>query len=157
MVSFNITPATKSDLDNIYALAKKEFPYLVSDPEKFQSRYKGKQHLLLVAFSENEFAGFIEAEFLNPLTVRINGIAVISKFRGKGCARQLMEHMISSLTEMKIQEILLLVKQQNAVAKSLYSKFGFSFSEKLNRKIDNGVIDIFKLDITPACPIPYAG
>jgi len=146
MADFIIFDADKTHLESIYKLAKKEFTYLTPDRSKFESRYSKKPHIVLVA-ELGEFSGFIEAEFLSPEVARINGIAVLPKYRKKGCASRLMEELMKRFEIIGIQEIQLLVKQRNAAAKSLYKKFGFEFSEKLGRKIDKSTVDIFKLNI----------
>ena len=58
-----------------------------------------------------------EAELLN--------IAVSEKFRKKGIASALMDHMFLELSYRFVERIFLEVRESNAPARSLYVKYGF--------------------------------
>lgn len=114
------------DLRKILPLIKKEFPYTQMTFLKLRKRFANKQKFLFLRVSQkNELAGFAEVEFIDHMVARINGIAVLQRFRKKGFAKCLLENMLLLLSQMGCIKIILLVKENNTNAKSLYKKFGF--------------------------------
>ncbi len=76
-----------------------------------------------VAYEDGEAAGFLSVwEVFGE--VSINNIAVVEKFRRRGIAKALMEHMLGELSH--ALSVTLEVRRSNAAAIALYQSFGFA-------------------------------
>lgn len=55
----------------------------------------------------------------------INNIAVLPEFRGQGCGKVLLEHILSVAKAKGIVKMTLEVRPSNEAAKELYARYGF--------------------------------
>ncbi len=142
-----IEKALESDLPKIMLIIGKEFPYVERSLEKTINAIKEEKITIFKAVEGNKFIGFIEAQFLEEGIARINGVSVEEDSRGQGIGKTLLQYTIKFLKEKGIERILLLVKQSNEKAKSLYREMGFGFIGLYHRKLDNEIIEEMELDL----------
>ncbi|PIU20896.1 MAG: hypothetical protein COT15_05090 [Candidatus Diapherotrites archaeon CG08_land_8_20_14_0_20_34_12] len=134
------------DLRVILPLIQKEFSYTQMTLIKLRMHFKDTKKFIFLKVSEDsELAGFLEIEFLQKGLARINGIAIIEKFRGKGYGKSLLENALQLLTKMGALKVIILVKEDNDKARMLYEKFGFKkyYNDKIKK------VDSLSLDLNP--------
>ena len=119
----NIRLMTEADAPFAAEVEKKCFSQPWSE-KSFIDAVHDKNTLYIVAEEEGEFAGmcglwqsFEEADIMN--------VAVDPAFRGRGIAADMMEELLRLGGERGITAFTLEVRVSNAVAISLYEKFGF--------------------------------
>jgi ribosomal protein S18 acetylase RimI-like enzyme len=78
---------------------------------------------------------------------KILGLAVLPEFRGRGIARQLIAKAEARAKARGCREIFLLVKEDNAVAQTLYSKLGFVLRGALAEKLWSKTILLYAKDL----------
>lgn len=71
-----------------------------------------------------EIAGFLIARHLAP-EFELENIAVAEKFRRSGIGTQLMQAFLALAKQMKVETVILEVRESNVVARALYEKLGF--------------------------------
>ena len=94
-----------------------------------------KKIMIFKGTIDKELVGFVDIEFLGEQSSRINGITIIEEFRGKGFAKELLKYALAFLQKTGNTEIFLLVREDNEIAKKIYSAFNFRFEEYLDKKI----------------------
>lgn len=89
--------------------------------------------LVVFVLWNNEVAGFSVC-FENFSTFRVKSYLyvhdffVLTKYRGKGIAKSMMQELLSISKERGYCKVTLEVREDNSVAKSLYNSFGFEAS-----------------------------
>ena len=94
------------------------------------------------------FSGFIELEFLDDLTARINGLAIKNESRKKGYAKKLIDFALTFFELTGIEEVNLLVKKSNIPAKKLYESKGFYLTGLHEKKIQGESIEIYSKELS---------
>ncbi|MBI5553196.1 MAG: GNAT family N-acetyltransferase, partial [Candidatus Diapherotrites archaeon] len=102
----------------------------------WKERLDSGRYSVLKAVHEGRLVGFVEFEFLDEETARINGMAIVPAFRRKGLSHSLMRLVFRFLKKNDFLRVVLLVKESNAVAKKLYRRHGFLFSRFHEKKIE---------------------
>ncbi|MBA7516134.1 hypothetical protein ES705_08179 [subsurface metagenome] len=107
-------------------------------PGKAEKMVEGlDQHpskLVLLAEYKGEFAG-LSTSFINYGTfsvkpfINIHDIVVLSKYRGEGIGRKLMEGIIEKAKQFDCGKITMEVREDNIEAQQLYKSFGFDESK----------------------------
>ena len=67
------------------------------------------------------FSTFTTANLLN-----IHDLCIVEEFRSKGLGRELTEYIVNKARELLCSRITMEVREDNGIAKSLYSKFDFA-------------------------------
>src|SRR3989338_1191118 len=140
-----IAPVSTNDLPVLNELVKKEFSYLDVDKFPFESKLSNPDFLLYKTVSDGVFSGFIECEWIESWTVRMNGLVVAQGFRRQGLARTLLEFSLSELKKRGVESVVLIVAHDNAAAKKLYSEFGFSFDSIWSETIQGKEVEYWRL------------
>jgi len=117
-----IEKASSKDYEQICDLGK----YITKDFEKLYSKESlFNEYTNILIYKENvEIIGFIHYEILHE-TVNILNIVVKPEYRRKKIGSLLLDNMISSLCNKKVDHILLEVNEFNISAINLYKKFNF--------------------------------
>lgn len=115
------------DLKKIMPLINDEFSYACLDLSDLKSRFNSKRFIFFKVVKGSKIVGFLETEILHHGIARINGFAVFKPYRRKGYGQYLLKNAINVLSNLGLNEIILLVRSDNKEAKSLYKKLGFSF------------------------------
>lgn len=137
-----------NDFLAIQKLIEKEFPYVKKPGEQLESRIQNPFFFLFKIEREKKLAGFCEIEALEEnKTVRLNALAILPEFRKKGLGNQLLEAILEFLKEKKFETVWLLVKKENKIAQQMYKKNGFVWIQTLPKKIDNAVVEEYKLEL----------
>ena len=76
----------------------------------------------IVAFWQGQGVGTTRLRHLNEQTVKIERLAVLSKFRGQGIGRKIMEAALEFLAQSEVEIVQL---HAQLYIKDLYQKFGF--------------------------------
>lgn len=140
-----------NDLKEIQEMIEQEFPYVKKPKEKLESKIDNPFFFLFKKTVEGKLAGFIEIEVLEENKfLRLNGITIHPVFRKKGIGKQLLKKTIDFLREKKFETIFLLVKKENAIAIKLYESQGFAWVRTLPEKIDNAIVEEYKLEFDTA-------
>lgn len=140
-----ISKAVFSDAKKIAELVQNEFPYVNASGQKIKSRLENPNIEIFKISEKKELAGIIDLEILPNNTGRINGLAVLEKFRGKNFGKKLLKKGISFFSGKNFDKIILLVGKDNGVAKSLYKSYGFEFSKRHFKKISGNEVEEFEL------------
>ncbi|MBN2067642.1 MAG: GNAT family N-acetyltransferase [Candidatus Diapherotrites archaeon] len=143
-----IENCTEEDLPEIISLINQEFPYVSISIEKIRKKIADGKISLFKAVEGKRLLGFIEAEFLEEGIARINGVTVKPGERNQGIATALVEHTLEFLKKRQVKRIILLVKQGNEEAKSIYRQKGFKFIGLYHREIDQAVVEEMELDLS---------
>ncbi|MBU0636191.1 GNAT family N-acetyltransferase [Candidatus Micrarchaeota archaeon] len=137
----------QNDLKAIQALIEQEFPYVKKPKEKLESKLNNPFFFLYKKTIENQLVGFIEFEVLGEKKeVRLNALAILPSFRNQGIGKQVLEEGIQKMQEKGFERIWLWVKQENQIARELYENQGFVWVRALPKKIDNAMVEEYKLE-----------
>ena len=137
-----------NDVPVLQKLIGQEFPYIKKPREQLKSRIQNPFFFLFKIESSQKLAGFCEIEVLEEnRTVRLNALAILPEFRKKGQGNQLLKETLQFLKEKKFETVWLLVKRENKIAQQLYKKNGFEWQQTLPKKIDNAVVEEYKLEL----------
>lgn len=143
-----ILKANQKDVEWINGIIKKEFPYTNFTPKKISEKISNKDYLIITAKDGKDTIGFAEVEyFFDEKKARLNGIFVRQEFRKKGAGKKMTNYLAKKAKEKKINELFLLVKKENAVAKKLYESTGMIFDKIHDKKIEKSVVEVWKKDI----------
>jgi ribosomal protein S18 acetylase RimI-like enzyme len=137
----------KNDLKPLKKMLLKEFSYLKWNPESIEERMNNPSLKMFKLTDGKSFLGFIELEFLDELTARINGLAINAKARKKGYATKLIDFALNFLELTGIEQVNLLVKESNKPAKQLYESKGFYLTGNHDRKIQGEKIEVYSKEI----------
>lgn len=135
---FFIREATKEDIANIAELERMCFPMPWSEESIAHDILENDIALVLVAESDDEFAGYADLWCVAG-EGQLNNIAVMPEMRGMGIATALLSEMIERLRYDDFSEISLEVRPSNSAAIAVYSKLGFEeVGERADYYLDNG-------------------
>ncbi|MBN2127288.1 MAG: GNAT family N-acetyltransferase [Candidatus Diapherotrites archaeon] len=138
-----ISSVEKNDLIPLKKILSKEFSYLKWDPAFIENRLSDPSLKMFKLMEGKKFVGFIELEFMDELTARINGLAVKNGFRRQGHAKKLIDFALAFLESTGIEEVNLLVRKSNQHAKKLYESKGFYLAGIHDRKIQGETIEVY--------------
>lgn len=79
---------------------------------------------LYVIINDHEIVGFLNYSIMYD-RIELNYICIVSKYRNKGLAIKLIDHMCRDGIDNKCLNITLEVREDNLAAINLYSKLGF--------------------------------
>jgi ribosomal-protein-alanine N-acetyltransferase len=114
---------TESELSQVHDIEARVF----ADPwseNAFLSDIKNEFAYPLVALFENKVAGYASL-YCAIDEMQIGNLAVSPDYHQRGIGTKIVEHIISLAIDMKMRLIVLEVRESNAAACKLYSKFGF--------------------------------
>jgi len=121
---------TESEIKFCYELIKTTFDLFTGDiPGLDEIEKDAMGEKILCAYSDGTLSGVLRHELKNN-TAWLNHIAVKSEFRGKGISSALVNAFISYYYNTGNSRFMLWVEQNNFKAISLYTKFGFIYSNK---------------------------
>ncbi len=125
----NIVSCNGSDAPELLQLMNEFFPYIDADFASVLDRLHDENFTFLKFEHEENFFGYIEFEMMEetPSTVRLNAIAVRKELHGQGIGKELMHAGIAAMEKKGFEKIFLLVGVENAPAKKMYTKLGFTF------------------------------
>ena len=143
-----IEPAKPEEAVWLDEVIKREFPYVAFTPDKIIERINNPKYLILLSRQENIYTGFAELElFLAKNEARMNALYVDDAWRDQKIGTRLVEQCINECKHRKIQRLFLLVKKGNTGAKYLYTKTGFAFEKKHNKKLDDSEVEVWSQNI----------
>lgn len=143
-----ISKANQEDVDWINSIIKKEFPYTHLTPKKISEKISSKDYLIILTKQDKNKIGFAEIQYLfNGKKARLNGIFVLQEHRNKGIGKKMIKHLIRKLKKNKINELFLLVKKENEIAKKLYKSIDMIFDRIHDKKIEGSTIEVWKKNI----------
>jgi ribosomal protein S18 acetylase RimI-like enzyme len=146
----NIFPVTPNDFSVIQQLIEKEFPYIQKPRQQLEAKINNPFFFLFKIVHGKKFAGFCEIEVLMEKQVcRLNALAVLSEYRKKGLGNRLLKEVLGFLKKEGFETVWLLVKSENRIARKMYEKNGFKWNQTLPKKIDNSVVEEYKLELRP--------
>ncbi len=118
-----IVPMVREDLDSVCSLENKVFqtPW---DRKSFELVIADSKLTALVIRHSGQFAGYLIASFRGQ-ELLIANLAVAEKFRREGLAGQLISHILAEGAKTGLTYAVLDVRESNAGAIDLYSRFGF--------------------------------
>lgn len=96
-------------------------------PKQEDPAFYGKQNIVII-FDQGVPAGFGAYYMKNFYEGTVHFLCVDKAHRGKGLAAKLMSYMMSQLTKMGSKYLKLVTRVNNAPARALYKKLGFSES-----------------------------
>lgn len=108
----------------LIAAAEMEYIDLPWTEEQILDEIEKPGALFLTARLDGEFAGYISADVVLD-ECEINNIAVERRFRGKSVGSALLSRLLEEAEGRGARKAFLLVRDGNAPALALYSKFGF--------------------------------
>lgn len=145
-----ILTVSLNDVPVLQKLIGQEFPYIKKPKEQLGSRIQNPFFFLFKIEQNKKLAGFCEIEVLEEnKTVRLNALAILPEFRKKGLGNQLLKEILQFLKEKKFETIWLLVKRENKIARKMYEKKGFQWNRALPKKIDNAIVEEYRLELKP--------
>ncbi|MBM3282319.1 MAG: GNAT family N-acetyltransferase [Candidatus Diapherotrites archaeon] len=145
----HISIPTEKDIPQIAPLIQEYFPYTQIDEFELARRMASPVFFYHIAREKNTFAGYAEWEIIDEKNriVRLNGIAILPKFQGKGLAHALMNAGESMAREKKMQKMILLVSETNNEAKKLYEKNKWNYSRTHIKKINGKKTEVWEKEI----------
>ncbi len=147
LVCLKIKSVEKNDLKPLKKMLSKEFSYLYWSPESIEERLKNPSLKMFKLTDGKKFLGFIELEFLDDLTARINGLAIKNEARKKGYAKKLIDFALTFFELTGVEEVNLLVKSSNIPAKKLYESKGFYLTGLHEKKIQGETIEVYSKEL----------
>lgn len=144
-----IEPAFSEDAPGLAALIERYFPYTKANAENVKLRISNTKYALFKAIEKNEMVGFLELEYMDRLMgiMRLNGMAIKERYRGKGFGKKVLEYAIKYAVQTNQTELVLLVRPNNTVARKLYQEHGFEYLGPWKEKVDGEVVDEFQLKL----------
>ncbi|MBI4053349.1 MAG: GNAT family N-acetyltransferase [Candidatus Diapherotrites archaeon] len=140
--------ARKEDLQEILRMVEKDFAYTGFDLKKLEKRLSDSTLTMFRLSLDKRLAGFSEIEFFPDGYARLNAISIDEKLRGKNLGKRLLGLTIAELKKSDVEKVFLLVKRENAVAKSIYSRVGFRFAGFHDSKIENSTVERMELELS---------
>lgn len=123
MSEIKIQKMTFDDLDEVYEIDKESFP-IPWTKTSFEEELKNMLAMYLVAKEDGKVIGYIGSWMIID-ECHITNIAILSSYRRKGIASELVKELIKYCNENGISYVLLEVRLNNTPAQRLYEKFGF--------------------------------
>ncbi|MFH0835245.1 MAG: GNAT family N-acetyltransferase [Candidatus Micrarchaeota archaeon] len=140
-----IVRASRRNLYSITAMTRHFFPYTGFTFSTIMERMQNKNIMYFAAEENGHTVGFADVEFRGK-QAKILGLAVLPEFRGKGIGAALVRKCLAAAKKRGCSRIVMFVAEDNAVAQSLYLKFGFKKSGVLRRKLWDKKILIYGRD-----------
>jgi len=109
-------------------------PYTIKERKILANKFRDHPNILVfLIFSKKELVGGAVcfttfSTFLVGDVINIHDICILKKFRGLGLGRLLMEFIINKARELTCAKVTLEVREDNSVARNLYSSLGFKES-----------------------------
>lgn len=138
--------ATKQDLKYLNKIISKEFAYTNFTQEKLLERIQRPEIVIFKKTSGKRIIAFIELELLEEFA-RINGISVEHEYRKQGHGKELLEFAVNFLKNSGVPTARLLVKEENQIAKNLYSSLGFEFISIHDKEIEGSKVEVWEKHI----------
>ncbi len=123
-----VRKASKEDLEKIYEIERRSFPYPYS-PWDFSYFLNREPQNFLVWETEGEIVGYIVGNCQKD-KLTIISIAVLPEFRRRGIGTALIKELIRKNTG-SVRKVELQVRISNLPAISLYQKLGFTLIRRL--------------------------
>ncbi len=144
-----IERAKISDLSAILAMIEKEFPYSKQSRAELRRRMRSKNTFFFKATEGGHIMGFAEAELREGLG-KVMGLAVAKEYRGIGIGKTIARYAVEFLHSEGAGEVRLLVREENTAAKKIYRDIGFERLRRLDRRIDNAIVEEMSLSLNDA-------
>jgi len=119
--------------------------------ERFMERGLSSSYDTFIIENDKRAIGFVGTKVLSEQTLYLVACYIHSDFQNKGLGSLVIEYLISSLKELHIKEIVLLVHKKAVWAQQFYLKNGFMVvSDERDQIIsyDNGIMENDYLDDT---------
>lgn len=144
-----IEPAFSEDAPGLSSLIERYFPYTKANAENVRLRIDNSKYALFKAVEKNEMIGFLEVEYLDRLMgiMRLNGMAIKERYRGKGFGKKVLEFAIEYALNKNQAEMVLLVRPKNTIAKKLYQENGFEYLGIWKEKVDGEEVEEWQLKL----------
>lgn len=141
-----IRAAQEEDVPEILALIQEYFSYTQMDEKELSRRINSPTFFYHTAREKNAFAGYAEWEIIDEekKIIRLNGIAVLSEFQGRGWAHALIQAGEKTAREKGMKKMMLLVAEKNHSAKELYARNEWVFARKHLRKINGENTEVWE-------------
>lgn len=98
------------------------------------------QRICLVSEVEGRLTGFLVAR-VDTVTCELENIVVADEWRRRGTGSRLLQKLISTVREDRLQRVQLEVRESNSVARSLYRNLGFVESGRRKKYYPNPTED----------------
>lgn len=131
-----ICPAEVKHIDEVYAIEQKSFP----DPwskESFISELFIPYSKFYVAIKDSTLVGYTIIRYMHG-TGHILNLATHPDFRHKGIGKKMLQYLIDTSKETKIESLFLEVRDSNIIAQKLYLSFGFKIYAVKKKYYING-------------------
>ncbi len=134
---FTVRPMCTADLDQVLAIEESSFPRPWTR-EHFRHELDTRHAMPLVAVAgDGTVVGYLCVTLLFD-EAEILDVAVLTKLRGCGVGRLLLERTIELCRVNGVKDIHLEVRCSNLAAISLYERFGFARTGERRRYYENG-------------------
>lgn len=124
-MKFQIRQAQENDVPAIVSIECKTSPEPWSESALRRDVTENGQALVIVVDLEGRIAGYADV-WLVADEFQLNNIAVLEEFRGYHLAENMLEILIATARELKLNTITLEVRKSNTPARNLYNKCGFT-------------------------------
>ena len=153
----DIQRAEFQDVEWLSRIISREFPYTKASRENVEKRMRKPNLFLFKLVEGKKLVGFVEIELLEDSegSARINGIAVEKPFRKKGHGKRLLDFSIGFLRQLNVSDVFLLVKADNAEAKQLYEKSGFTSIGLSKKRIEGKAVEEMHLPLSESGEAEY--
>ncbi|MFH1697206.1 MAG: N-acetyltransferase [Candidatus Diapherotrites archaeon] len=143
-----VEEARAEDVAELTELIAQEFPYTKITEQKVWDKIDNPHFLLLKAADKKHgIIGFTEFQALDHENgiARLNNITVLKEFRGKDYSKSLLSLALKETKALGYKKIILLVKENNKTAKSLYKGAGFKKLGMHEKLIDGDKVEEWEL------------
>lgn len=140
---FKFIPAKESDSSWLNDVIKNQFPYTVFCEHDISQKISDNSFFIWVSYLNNIPLGFVEAEFLENSSCRLNAVWVEDSFRRQKIGSTLVKKVIRECMKRNYEKLFLLVKEENFGAKELYKSMGFVFDSMHEKILDNSSVEVW--------------
>lgn len=140
---FKIIPAKEIDVFWIKKVIGEEFPYTIFSEQDISEKISDDSFFVWVAYLNNIPLGFVEAEFFDDFSCRLNAVWVENSFRCQKIGTKLVKKVIRECMKRNTIKLFLLVKEKNTIAKELYKNLGFVFDRVHDKIIDDSKVEVW--------------
>jgi ribosomal-protein-alanine N-acetyltransferase len=124
-------PAKHEDMDTIHYLEQKAFGADAYDMEMIMDSFLESGDMTIIAFLDDEPAGYVMAIGISEKSADIESICVSPDFQGKGIGKALLHVIEDTMRSHGFSESVLEVRVFNESALSMYRKEGYSITNRL--------------------------